>query len=157
MSPRPLAAAAAFLCLAGCFLFYRSIQPAWVDADVHSRSESLMYEVVHLSLQRAHYPVGLGADKRGRRIVSGWLYSESPFKGKGYRQKATVTYEPGPDATFLVHCRVQRETNESFRPLDPRYAEWKEAEDNPTEAVRILQYVRSYLSSEEGFEVGPGR
>lgn len=140
---------------AGCAMFQKQVREEWVDAEVSTKSESVLYEVVHLSLQRAGYPVGIGADKGNRRIETGWFRSESPFRGKGYRQKATVSYEPAEDDTFTVRVRVQRETNESFRPLDPRYAKWEPAEDNPQEGRRILQYVRSYLVAEEPFDVGP--
>lgn len=144
------------LSLSACSAFQRQIVPEWRDAEVRTSSETVIYEVVHLSLQKAGYPVGIGADRADRRIESGWFTSTAPFKGDGYRQKATVTYEPADLDSFKVAVRVQRETNESLRPLDPRYAEWEEADDNAAEAERILQYVRSFLSDGSEFKVDGG-
>ena len=138
----------------GCHLFQRRIVPRWVEARVATRSETVMYDVVHMSLHKAGYPVGIGADKAARRIVTGWYVSEAPFKGEGYRQKATVQYAPVAEDRFDVRVRVERETNESLRPLDPRYAKWEQAQDNVRDAERILQYVRSYLSDGSDFEAG---
>ncbi len=128
--------------------------PIWVDTQIESVSESVVYEVIHLSLQRAGYPVGIGADRAARQVVTGWLTSEAPFKGKGYRQKAHLTYEPSGEGSYDVSVRVEREVNQSLRPLDPRHAKWEPAPDNAREATRILQYVRSYLGGGR-FEVGP--
>lgn len=156
MKRRTFLAVGLMLC-ASCHLFNKKVRPQWVDSAVTSNSESLLYEVVHLSLQKAGYPVGIGADKGRREVVTGWYQSTAPFKSKGYRQKAYVNYEPAGENRFAVRVRVQRETNESFRPLDPRYAKWEEDEDNPQEAARILQYVKSFLAGDDDFEVGPGK
>lgn len=154
VAPALLALVLAASALPGCSAFQRKIDPAWSDAEVETSSETVIYEVVHMSLQKAGYPVGIGADRAERRIETGWYLSEAPFKGDGYRQKAIVEYEPSGARSFRVSVRVRRETNESLRPLDPRYAEWTEAEDNVGESQRILQYVRSFLSDGSEFEVG---
>ena len=144
--------------LSSCDLFHRQIHPRWTEGTVKCNSESVLYDVIHLSLENASYPVGMGADSGARQIVSGWFRSGAPFKGKGYRQRATVEYTPVANAEtrgeFSIRVRVQREINESFRPLDPRYADWKEAEDNPQEGERVLQYIRSFLA-DGNFKVGP--
>lgn len=142
------------LALGACSAFQRKVEPVWRDVEVKTSSESVIFEVATMSLQKAGYPVGIGADAAAREVVSGWYVSEAPFKGDGYRQKATVRYEPSGPRAFKVSVRVQRETNESLRPLDPRYAEWTEAPDNVGESDRILQYVRSFLSDGSEFEVG---
>lgn len=146
------------VCLAllgsSCSLFVAKIYPQWSEGQVKTDSESVLYDVVHISLQRAGYPVGVGADKGKRKLVTGWYVSEAPFKGKGYRQKATVHYTPTEEGVFLIRVRVQRETNESFRPLDPGAAKWEEDEDNPEAARIILQYVTSFLAGDD-LEVGP--
>ena len=139
---------------ASCALFSAAVRPVWVEGTVASDSESVLYEVIHISLQKAGYPVGIGADKGSRKVASGWFKSDYPFKGKGYRQMATVTYSPSEAGEFGIQVRVQRELNESFRPLDPRYADWEETDDNRTEAERILQYIRSFLAGDD-LKVGP--
>lgn len=144
--------------LSSCALFERQIRPHWIEGKVKCNSESVLYDVIHLSLENASYPVGMGADGSARQIVSGWFRSGAPFKGKGYRQRATVEYAPVSGAItrgeFVVRVRVQREINESFRPLDPRYADWEESPDNPEEGERVLQYIRSFLA-QGNFKVGP--
>ncbi len=133
-----------------------SPDPIWVDAQVPSNSESLVYEVLHLSLQKAGYPIGIGSDRAARTIETGWYTSGSPFKGKGYRQRAHVSYAPIQEGRYGIQVRVERQTNESLRPLDPRFSKWEKAPDNGRESQRILQYVRSYLAGED-IEIGPGR
>jgi len=87
-----------------------------------------------------------------RTVTTGWRESTAPFKGKGWREKATVQYAPVGGGRFEVRIRVERETNESLRPLDPEYAKWKPAPDHPPSGQRVLQYVRSMLPEE--LEVG---
>ncbi|GEM_PF-1542005 len=141
-----------------CSLLQRQIYPRWVEGEVKSNSEGVLFDVIQVSLQKAGYPVGVGADRGARQVVSGWYSSGAPFKGKGYRQRATVEYshDAAPDSVgqFSIRVRIQREINDSFRPLDPRYADWTEAEDNPQEAERVLQYIRSFLVGGE-FKLGP--
>lgn len=149
-----IAVACLLLATSSCSLFVAKIYPQWTEGHVKTDSESVLYDVVHISLQRAGYPVGVGADTGKRVVVTGWYVSEAPFKGKGYRQKATVHYAPTEEGSFLLRVRVQRETNESFRPLDPRYSDWQEDEDNPEAAGIILQYVISFLAGDD-LEVGP--
>jgi hypothetical protein len=144
--------------LSSCALFQRQIHPRWMEDTVECNSESVLYDVILFSLENASYPVGSGADSGARQIVSGWFRSGAQVKGKGYRQRATIEYIPVPGATrrgeFSVRVRVQREINESFRPLDPRYADWQESQDNPEEGERVLQYIRSFLA-QGNIEVGP--
>ncbi len=142
------------LLTSSCSLFVAKIYPRWMEGEIKTDSESVLYEVIHISLQRAGYPVGTGADQGKRQLVTGWFVSEAPFKGKGYRQKATVEYRPTLEGVFAVRVRVQRETNESLRPLDPRTAKWEEDEDNPEAAEIVLQYVISFLAGDD-LEVGP--
>lgn len=136
--------------LCSCALFQRQIHPRWTEGQVKSNSEGVLYEVIHVSLQKAGYPVGVGADRSARQVVSGWFTSGAPFKDKGYRQRATVEYAPNPSdvalGQFTIRVRIQREINESLRPLDPRYADWAETEDNLQEAERVLQYIVSFLA-----------
>lgn len=125
----------------------------WVDSRVPSPSEPLMYQVLHMSLNKAGYPIGIGADKGERTIRTGWATSLAPFKGDGFRQRVHVEYTPRTEGGYAVRLRVERQTNESLRPLDPRFVKWKDAPDNVEEARRILQIVRSYQP--EDLEIGP--
>jgi hypothetical protein len=87
------------------------------------------------------------------------MYHSTPYKGRGFRRKAHVEYLQGKgDArnSWDVRIRVELETNESFKGLDLRYAEWKPAPDDSPSAQRILQFARSILGGGE-FEVGPER
>ena len=149
--------------LVACQALYKTVQPQWAEGEVHTSSEKVLYESILISLRKALYPVGSGADPGKREVVSGWYTSTSPFKSKGYRQMATVHYEKLADAVYLVRVRVQRETNESVRPLDPTAADWRQDEDDPGQARIILQYVQSNvggapieLTSESGRGFGDG-
>ncbi len=142
---------AGLLLLSAC----RSSYPArWVDTRVPSPSETLLYETLRFAIDKAGYPVGIGVDRGARTIDTGWYMSLAPHKGQGFRQRAHVSYGPAEDGTYELRIRVERQSNESLRPLDPRYAKWESAPDNPQEAQRILQIVRSYLAREE-IEIGP--
>ena len=95
------------------------------------------------------FPVGAGANPNEREIHTGWKKSPAPFKGKGYRQRAHLVYRPSGDGRYSLQVRVEKERNESFRPLDPTHAKW-EADDDDEELARIvLQYIRSTLGGEE--------
>ena len=127
----------------GCQALYKTVQAQWVEGEAHTSSEKVLYESVLIALDKVDYPVGIGANSGKREVVSGWYRSESPFKGKGYREMATVRYEKLSDGVYLVRVRVERETNESLRPLDPTAAKWKQAEDEPGRARVVLQMVQS--------------
>lgn len=147
-----------FVCLAlvaplsSCRLLSPAPQPQWVEAELPCSSEQVLREVVTVSLQRSGFPVGSGIDPGARRVATGWRESAHAFKGKGWREKATVEYEPSEAGRFGIRIRVERETNESLRPLDPAYAKWKPSADHPPSGQKILQYMRSMLDS--SFEVG---
>ena len=146
------------LCLFSLVLGLPSCQtghpPQWLDTQVPSNSETLVYETIHFSLDKAGYPIGIGADKGTRTIETGWYTSLAPLKGKGYRQRAHVTYQPVAEGRYGVQVRIERESNESLRPLDLRFAKWESSPDNTREAKRVLQIVRSFLARDE-IEIGP--
>jgi hypothetical protein len=133
--------------------------PVWEVATFEVRSEKTLWDVLRIALDRAEFAVGTGAEPDARRIESAWMVDASPFKGRGFRRKAHVEYLQGKgDArnSWDVRIRVELETNESFKGLDLRYAEWKPAPDDSPSAQRILQFARSILGGGE-FEVGPER
>lgn len=132
-------------------------KPAWESATFEVRSERMLWEVLRISLDRAGFAVGTGAEPEARRIESAWAVDMSPFKGRGFRRKAHVDYVPsaaGVRNQWDVRVRVALETNESFKGLDLRYAEWKTAPDDTPSAQRVMQFARSMLGGGE-FEVGP--
>jgi hypothetical protein len=119
----------------------------WVETDVQASNEQLVWETSLVCLRRAGYPVGSGANPKDREIETGWMKSLGPFKSKGYRQRAHLVYYSGGGGQYNVQVRVERESNESFRPLDPAYAKWKADEDNESHARIIVQYIRSTLGA----------
>jgi len=137
-----------------CHLFSSAPRPQWTTGEVPSVNEQVLREVVMVSLQRCGFPVGSGVDPGARRVATGWRESAHAFKGKGWREKATVEYRPVEGAKYEVRIRVERETNESLRPLDPAYAKWKVSDDHPPSAEKVMQYLRSMLDGD--FEVGDG-
>ena len=141
-----------FLATAACKATYPE---AWLETKVPSNAETTVYEALHLSLERAGYPIGIGVNKSERTIETGWYTSLAPLKSKGFRARAHVTYAPIQDeGRYAINVRVERQTNESLRPLDPRYVKWEAAPDFESESRRILQFLRSYLSRDE-IEIGP--
>ena len=149
----PLLVAPLFLIL-GLGACKATYPEAWADTQVPSNSETTVYEALHLSLERSGYPIGIGVNKAARTIETGWYTSLAPLKSKGFRTRAHLAYEPVEDGRYMIRVRVERQTNESLRPLDPRYVKWEAAPDSQSESRRILQFVRSYLSREE-IEIGP--
>lgn len=152
---------AVLLLTPACALFSTKPRPEWVETEVPALSEQVLREVVVVSLRKSGFPVGAGVDPGGRTVKTGWRESAHAFKSKGWREKATVEYAPvapgspgeaGDTGRFEVRIRVQRETNESLRPLDPEYAKWREASDYAPSAARVMQYVRSML--DDSFELG---
>lgn len=135
-----------------------SPKPVWSENRFEARSERMLWDVLRLALARADFAVGSGAEPESRHIVSAWRVDTSPFKGQGWRKKAHVDYTPAKDATgaYDVRVRVQMETNESFKGIDLRYADWKPAPDDVEGARRVMQFARSLLGGGE-FEVGPER
>jgi len=100
--------------------------------------------------------VGWGADSGKREIISGWKLDLAPYKGKGFRTRVLASYQPSKDSTspeplkaFDVTIRVEKDTNESYRSLDPSYADWKAAPDDLGTAKTIMQRVESLLGTGE--------
>lgn len=135
------------LTCASCQLLYKSHRPEWVEAEVECVSTKAMFEVTALALIKSGFPVGGGADPANSKLLTGWHTSASPFKGRGYRDRAHVKFEDLRQGWFQVRVRVERETNESFRPLDQKYAKWKGAADNPEGARRVIEYIHALLRS----------
>lgn len=144
--PLLLVSLVALVC-ASCQLFYKTHRPQWEEAEVECVSTKAMFEVTALALNKSGFPVGGGANPAKSTVRSGWSTSASPFKGRGYRDRAHVEFEPLREGWFKVRVRVERETNESFRPLDEKYAKWEGAADNPEGARRVIEYIHSLLRS----------
>lgn len=130
-----------------CHIFYERVVPQWQEAELECTSSKAMFELSVLALDKAGFFIGEGSDPAKSTLRSGWATSTSPFKGRGYRDKAHVVYETLRPGVFLMKVRVERETNESFRPLEPEHAAWEPAQDNPNAALRVIQYARSLLAA----------
>ena len=128
--------------------------PEWVEADVPPVSLRVLWEVTRQALMRESFPVAApGFDPSTRSVTSGWRMDLHPFRGEGYRERATVTYEPGPGGRIDLSVRVEREINNNIaRPLDPSYADWKKSADEPGRARVLLQSIRSLLGDSRGIQ-----
>ena len=133
--------------LGSCHIFYKRVIPQWQEAEFECSSSKAMFELSILALDKAGFTIGNGSDPAKSTLRSGWATSTSPFKGRGFRDKAKVGYEYLRPGWFLMKVRVERETNESFRPLEPEHANWEAAQDNPDAALRVIQYARSLLAA----------
>ncbi|MFT7676157.1 MAG: hypothetical protein ACI8QC_000125 [Planctomycetota bacterium] len=130
-----------------CHIFYTRITPQWQEAELECSSAKAMFELSALALKKAGFTIGDGSDPAKSTLRSGWATSTSPFKSRGYRDKASVVFENLRPGWFVMKVRVERETNESFRPLEPEHANWEEAQDNPDAAMRVIQFARSILAA----------
>lgn len=123
----------------------------WAPGSIPMCSPERLWEVTRLALEHNGFSLlEQGYDPRTRSLSSAWDKDLHPFKGHGFRERAHVRYEVGeePD-TLLLSVRVEREVNENLaKPLDPEYAQWAEAPDNPERARFVLQYVRSLLGTQ---------
>ena len=117
----------------------------WVSEELAAPNEDILWDAAMLSLSKAGYPVGSGANPGERKIVTGWLKSNEPFKGRGFRRQATLTYQLVDGSNYVVNVRSKRERNDSFRPLSPGHAKWVPDDDDLQHARLVLQYLKSTL------------
>ncbi len=140
-----LVAVTALLFCAGCASGKREPEE-WSRAAFDVPSEQLFWEVVVEALQKEDFPVGSGLDPSTRIAASGWRTDLAPFRGDGYRERATVHLVPRGSGSFEVRVRVEREVNmDIVRPLDPSYAKWEGRPDDEERERLILQTIRSQL------------
>lgn len=133
--------------LASCLT---SQKPAvWIDATLEAPSDTILWDVTRLSLEKTGFPIGTGLDRGKLIAVSGWHTSLAPFKSDGFRERAHIQYTPTGGRTYAVKVRVERETNEDItHPLDLSYADWKSQADNVTRAQIVLGYIKATLGPE---------
>lgn len=124
-----------------------SPKPEWVRADVNPTSMRVLWEVTRHALVREGFPVpATGFDPQTRSLTSGWRMDLHPFRGEGFRERATIAYEPLPGGRLDLTARVERQVNNNIaRPLDPAHADWKKAPDEPARARVLLQSIRMLL------------
>jgi hypothetical protein len=131
-----------------CNLFQARHPEQWQQTTIVTQNQKVLFEGLVLALRKEDFKVGSGADAGAHRVVSGWRAHASPFKGRSHRERAIVLYELKEEGGYLVRVRVERELNQSIRPLVPHSAKWERAPDQPDVSRRILQYVHSYLGGE---------
>ncbi len=127
-----------------------------VERTVSAKTEFELWQALRIAVDLSDYPVGTGADSGKREILSGWKLDLAPYKGKGFRTRVIARYERSdapassdPLVAFDVTIRVEKDTNESYRSLDPAYADWKGAPDDVVAAKTIMQRLESLLGSGE--------
>ena len=80
-------------------------------------------------------------------MISGWQERLSFMAGEGVREQAHVRVEKG-EKGYKVFVRIATETNEEpIHTLDPRYARWEAADDNPGKAQRIVGLIHIRLKT----------
>ncbi len=133
-----------FVLLAACAT---SRQPAkWIETTIEAPSDSILWDVTRLSLQKTGFPIGTGLERGKMLAVSGWHTSLAPFKSDGFRERAHIEYAPQGSRRYGVKVRVEREVNEDItHPLDLSYAKWESAPDNVTRAQIVLGYIKATL------------
>lgn len=130
-------------------------EPQWVDSEIYCPSEQVLWEFLLLSLDKTGFPKGIGTDPNRRTIDTGWRISLAPFKGKGWREKASVVVERIESGRYEVRVRVERETNEDLlRPLDPSFAQWEPTDDNVEHAQHVLTFLESFIGNDLDLDSG---
>ena len=123
--------------------------PVWIEATLEAPSDTILWDVTRLSLEKTGFPIGTGLERGKLIAVSGWQTSLAPFKSDGFRERAHILYVPEGGRKYGVKVRVERETNEDItHPLDLSYADWKSAPDNTTRAQIVLGYIKATLGPE---------
>jgi len=153
----PSLVSALLLLIAPGFLACVSVNQEFpAQRTISAETEFELWQALRIAVDMSDYPVGGGADPGEREIISGWKLDLAPYKGKGFRTRVLASYEPSTDAAssdplvaFDVTIRVEKDTNESYRSLDPSYADWKAAPDDLAAAKTIMQRVQSLLGSGE--------
>ncbi|HPF15355.1 MAG TPA: hypothetical protein PLJ12_13915, partial [Planctomycetota bacterium] len=85
----------ALLALSSCHLFHKSIPDQWEESELRIINQKVLFEGVVFALEKEGFRVGTGANPGDGTIESAWRVSASPFKGKGYRERAILTFGPG--------------------------------------------------------------
>ena len=133
-----------------------------VERTVDADSERILWDALRLAINNGKYPVG-SPDPGAREIRSGWKLDLAPFKGKGFRTRAIVVYEPSKGErkgvtssavavgleAFDVTIRVEKETNESLSPLNLDRANWTRADDDLQAARNLMQTFHGLLGTAE--------
>lgn len=120
--------------------------PKWVDGTVEAASDTILWQVTVLSLEKNGFPVGSGVDRGKLVAVSGWHTSLAPFKSDGYRERCHIELAPGNARSYGIKVRVERERNEDIsHPLDLSYAQWEPDPDNVARAQTVLGYIKATL------------
>jgi hypothetical protein len=152
---RALAAAAVCALALACATRKRHPE-VWQEIEVRTPSETVLWTVAGMALEKSGFPVGSGADPRSLEIASGWRNSLSPFSGDGYRQRAFVRFERVEPRRYRVSVRVARQENKDIaRPLDLSYAKWEDAPDEVALARVLSQRIASAL--DEALEPEPAQ
>lgn len=160
--------------IAGCGAKHK---PLPVERIVQANTERDFWWALRSVVQELDYPVSpTGVDESARTLVSQWKESAAPFRGgpnsidrRSYRTRVSASYrklrtseigeadqgelpKAGIDVdleTYRVTVRVEREINESLRPMDARYADWKAAPDDERIANQIVFALQLKLGSED--------
>jgi len=120
--------------------------PAWKEGELSVPSDRLLWEVTVFALESERFPVGSGLDPTTRVATSGWKHSLAPFRNQGWREQAQVRYELVAPGRYRVEVRVVRQTNDDMvRPLDLRYAKWKDGPDDEETAQVLLQRIKAWV------------
>lgn len=123
---------------------------SWVEGEVTSASQHVLYEVTKMALAKSDFPVlGVGFDPVTRTMSSGWRTDLVPLtarRTRGFRERAWVKYSASEVGKITFEVRVEREINKNLaRPLDPQYADWEPGPDSLERARFLLQLIKVLL------------
>jgi hypothetical protein len=87
-----------------------------------------------------------------RTIVSRWSLSMMPFANKGYREQATLTFQPveGQTNRWTVEANVLREVNSNItQPSNPVVAKWETGTRVPEKERMLVARIESVFRTHD--------
>lgn len=124
-----------------------------IERTVLAANEKAMWDALRVAINEMGYKVGAGANPSTRTIQSGWRLDLYPYKGGGFRTRINADYEPNQEVVderyeaFDVVIRVDKDTNESNRPLEIPHAKWERADDDAEVARQVIIGLEAILGT----------
>jgi uncharacterized lipoprotein len=89
-------------------------------------------------------------DRAKKTITTGWRTNMSPFAELGRRDRLYVTLVGDPQSGWRAEAKQQSQLNTSQEdPLNPKKAEWKDAESDGGYTNKFLQNLDTRLQPDE--------
>jgi hypothetical protein len=143
---RPYAVLAFAACLAAC---QKADTRGQVSRGFYSPDFDTVWDVAERTMTRSRYiPDSEASSKETRTLVSRWENTMSPFSGRGYRERATLTFHevPGQPSRWTVEANVTREANMAMvAPSNPIVAKWENPVRVPEKENLLTREIETFF------------